>query len=903
MHRISLIFLAIVPALFAQPDRVALPGHVHPLTRTAANLGPADPSLKIEGVTLQIKLSASQQTDLQHLLAAQQNPNSPDFHRWLTPEQYADRFGASPQNISSITAWLGSTGLRIDTTARGRNWILFSGSAANVESAFAVRIQRYRVDGEIHYANSNEPSIPTSLAGLVSGIRGLNNFRITPIPRAQYDGAGGHYLVPADISTIYDTASLLNSGITGTGVKIGIIGGSAILPSDIGTFRSTYNLPPNVPQLIVANADPGTVAGVMVEGDIDIEWSGAVAPNASIVYVYDKNPFTAAQYIVDNNVAQIVSTSFGLCELQGSPVDNQIAQQANAQGITWISSSGDTGAAFCDNSGSGSPASASQGLTVAEPASYPEVTGVGGTTLSEGSGTYWSANNGPNLGSALSYIPEVAWNDTALTGNLTASGGGASILFPKPLWQNAPGVPDDGARDVPDVAMAASPNHDGYEVYTNGQFQIYGGTSVATPVFSGVVALLNQALVAHGILSQPGLGNLNPTLYRLARTTTNVFHDITQGNNIVPCQAGSPNCYNGSLGFYAGPGYDQVTGLGSVDVGNLVSQWSIPAVVPSNVVVSAAPNPSYTKSLTVRLSETNGGATTLTGLTLAGQDISSQIVSFFGTATIEPYDTLTADLTFPSLTPPVTGAFAFSGKDPSGRTWSEQLSVQFLPAASSSATTIAGVLQGASFKTVFAPGMIMSVFGTNFTSTTQAASSLPLPASLQGVSATVNGITAPLYFVSSGQINVQIPYATLIGQAVLSVTGTGGTATFPFTVQANAPGIFASNGALVPYATGTRGSTLLAFITGEGAVSPAIATGATPSPSTPYTQLPMPIASVSVTVAGINAPIAFVGIPSGLAGATQINFVVPSTAPIGTVPVVVTVGGISTPAVNLTITQ
>ena len=200
-------------------------------------------------------------------------------------------------------------------------------------------------------------------------------------------------------------------------------------------------------------------------------------------------------------------------------------------------------------------------------------------------------------------------------------------------------------------------------------------------------------------------------------------------------------------------------------------------------------------------------------------------------------------------------------------------------------------MQGASFKTVFAPGMIMSVFGTNFTSTTQAASSLPLPASLQGVSATVNGITAPLYFVSSGQINV------------LSVTGTGGTATFPFTVQANAPGIFASNGALVPYATGTRGSTLLAFITGEGAVSPAIATGATPSPSTPYTQLPMPIASVSVTVAGINAPIAFVGIPSGLAVATQINFVVPSTAPIGTVPVVVTVGGISTPAVNLTITQ
>ncbi len=876
-------------------------GSVHRLIRIAEDLGPADPSMKIEGVTLQLKLSPAKQQDLQHLLAAQQDSNSPDFHRWLTPEQYGARFGAAATDISKVSGFLQSRGLHVDKIARSRNWILFGGPAASVESALGVHIHRYRVDGEIHYANADEPSLPADIAPLLSGFRGLNDFRVMPIPRPQYNSAAGHTLVPDDIATIYDTAPLLKNAVNGTGIKIAIVGGSAIQLSDINAFRSKYNLPVNPPQLIVANSDPGTVASAMVEGDIDVEWSGAAAPNATILYVYDKNPFNSIYYIVDNNAAPIISTSFGACEPEGEISDNQIAQQANAQGMTWIASSGDTGAAFCDGSATGPAASATHGLSVAEPASFPEVTGIGGTTFND-AGLYWSTTNGPNLGSALSYIPEVAWNDTALTGQLTASGGGASVLYPKPLWQNAPGIPDDGARDVPDISFAASPNHDGYQVYTSGQFLIYGGTSVPTPIFAGVVALLSQSLISRGILAQPGLGNLNPTLYRLARTTTNVFHDVTQGNNIVPCQKGSPNCNNGSLGFYAGPGYDQVTGLGSVDAANLVSQWSIPALATSNVVVTAAPNPSYGSPVTISLSETNGGATTLTGFTLLGRDYSSQIAFLFGTATIEPYDTIYAQLGA-SLQTPSSEALTFAGMDPSGRTWSSQITLQFLPAQAATATTIAGVSHGASFKTAFAPGMIMSVFGANFAAATQSASSLPLPASLQGVSATVNGVAAPLYFVSSGQINLQIPYSTAAGPATLSITGSGGTATFPFTVQANAPGIFAASGALVPNATGTRGSTLLAFITGEGAVSPSIATGATPSASTPYTQLPMPVAQVSVTVGGVNAPIAFVGIPSGLAGVTQINFVVPSTVPIGTVPVIVTVGGISSPAVNLTITQ
>jgi uncharacterized protein (TIGR03437 family) len=860
----------------------------------ADDIGLAAPALLIQFVTLQLAPSAQQHTDLQHLLAAQQDPSSADFHRWLTPEQFGSRFGLSEADVARVSDWLRSQGFRVEGEARARTWINFSGTAGQLQSAFDVRMHRYRVNGQIRYANSNEPTIPAAISGVVAGFRGLNNFPLKTGPKPLFTSAIGHFLVPDDIATIYNVAK---SSAGGTGVKIGIPGGSAIQVSDIDIFRAKYNLPTNAPQVILAGSEPGTVAQALVEADIDIEWSGAIAPNASIVYAYAQNVYNAEQYLIDNNLVQVISSSYGGCELQGSPFNNMIAQQANAQGMTWVSSSGDTGAAFCD---SGSVAS--HGLTVGEPASYPEVTSIGGTTFNEGSGTYWNATNGPNSGSALSYIPEMAWNDTSMTGSLTSSSGGASALFVKPLWQNAPGVPADGARDVPDISLAGSPNHDGYEVSTGGQFHIYGGTSVSTPIFAGMVALLNQALISNGILAQPGLGNINPTLYRLARTSPSVFHDVTLGNNLVPCQPGSPNCNNGVMGFFAGPGYDQVTGLGSVDFGNLVANWTIPAGIPSNVTATAGPNPSYSKTLNLSLSETNGGATTLTGLTILGQDYTpTKIASFFGTATISPYDTIATYFSTPVA--PLSGTVIFSGKDPNGRTWSQQVAIQFLPAQPTSATTIVGVSNGASFKTVFAQGMIMSVFGTNFATATQAAGSLPLPANMRGVSATVNGVVAPLYFVSSGQVNLQIPYGVAAGPAVLSLTGSGGTATFPFTAQANAPGIFAANGALVPYSTGKRGDTLLAFITGEGAVSPAIATGATPLPATPFTQLPAPIGSVALTVGGVNAPIAFVGIPSGLAGATQINFVVPATVPAGLQPVIVTIGGVASPAVLLTVSN
>ena len=213
-------------------------------------------------------------------------------------------------------------------------------------------------------------------------------------------------------------------------------------------------------------------------------------------------------YAVDRNLAPVLSMSFGRCEAEErSPSFRAIAQQANAQGITWLTSSGDSGAAGCDRQGAGPQATRGMGVNFL--ASIPEVTGVGGSMFVEGAGAYWANINGPNSGSALSYIPEVAWNENGADG-LGSSGGGASALFGKPTWQTGPGVPNDNARDVPDVALASA-GHDGYIIIANGAALRVAGTSAAAPSFAGIIALLNQYLVSNGLLAEPGLGNINPT--------------------------------------------------------------------------------------------------------------------------------------------------------------------------------------------------------------------------------------------------------------------------------------------------------------------------------------------------------------------------------------------------------
>jgi subtilase family serine protease len=581
------------PPLMAQENRIVgkvdesrrilLKGNVHPKAQGQYDQGPVDPSLKLSYITLALKKSAAQQAALDDLLQEQQNFSSQLLHRWLTPEQYADRFGASESDIAKLAGWLRSRGFTVIQAARGRDFIAFSGTAQQVENALKTSVHHYLVDGKMHYANATEPSVPEAFAGLAGAFLGLDDFyperpKAGHLQHPDFLTSVGNVLAPADLATIYDISPLYQNGFDGTGQTLVVAGQTNIDLADVRVFRTRFNLPPNDPRLVLVpgDADPGILPDQLAEADIDLELSGAIARNATILFVYANNVLNSVQYAIDSNLAPVITYSFGACEQGITSAAGQylesVAKKGNSQGITWIASSGDSGAAGCEKH-SGTETTATTGLSVSLPASIPEVTGVGGTEFSEGAGSFWTASNNSNGGTAFGYIPEISWNDLQKTG-FAASGGGASTLFPKPPWQSGPGVPNDGQRDIPDVALNASWDHDSYFAESGGQTLAVGGTSAAAPTFAGIVVLLNQYLTSTGAQSQPGLGNINPNLYWLAQNVPGVFHDITSGNNIVSCTSGSPDCSTGSFGYTAGPGYDQVTGLGSIDANNLVTNWT-----------------------------------------------------------------------------------------------------------------------------------------------------------------------------------------------------------------------------------------------------------------------------------------------------------------------------------------
>lgn len=896
--------------------RVFLNGHVHPNARPQFDQGLVSPQLQLTHVTLNLKPSATQQAELDKLLADQQDPSSANYHHWLTPEDFAARFGVSDPDVSKITDWLTSQGLTVTGTARAKNWVAFDGDATHVQQAFQTELHQYLVDGEVHYANATAPSIPAALQPVVRSVHGLNDFRmkprsraIGPVPVPRYTGqvTGNHYIAPDDLAVIYNIRPLLNSGIDGTGQKIAIIGQTAINLSDLQQFRASYNLPGQDPtvMLVPGSRDPGVRKSDLSEADLDIEWTSSIARNATIVYVYAPSVDTSLQYAIDQNLAPVLSISYGSCEPDsGSAWASQLqamAQQANSQGMTWFSASGDSGGADCASG------TASNGvLSVDLPAAVPEVTGVGGTEFAEGAGVYWNSANDPNQASALSYIPEVVWNDSVADGSPSASGGGASTFFGKPLWQTGPGVPADGARDVPDVSLSASADHDGYLVYTGGSLQAFGGTSVAAPSFAGIAALLNQYLVANKAQAAPGLGNINPKLYSLAQTSPTAFHDIISGDNLVTvtCRRGCTS--NAPVGYAATANYDRATGLGSVDVFNLISAWT------SGTAGSGAPKLVLAAS---NLSLASGDSTTLTAtVTSSTASTPSGSVTFLagskslGTAQLSGSNGIsTASLTvlasqLPSGTNTITAQYNSDTASFSNALAS--LTVTVAPAAGS--VSISGIADGASFRHAYAPGSVLSVFGTDLASSIQTAAAVPLPLSMAGVSATVNGIAAPVYLVSPTQLNIQIPYETPAGStASLVISNSGQTASYSFEVAATAPAIFTdANGAPVPGISGRAGDVLTLFVTGAGAMTPAVSTGSAPPSGTAVTDLPRPVQQpVSVTVGGLTAPVQFAGIPSGLVGVMQINYQVPAGLTAGIQPVVVTIGGASSTEANLAVSQ
>ncbi len=628
-------------------DTVVLYGNTHPLANPQNDRGPADNNMKLERMILVLKPRAGAKDNVDRLLAQLHDPSSPQYHQWLTPAEYGARFGIADDDLAEVQAWLARGGFAVDEIGNGRGWINFSGTVGQVERTFKTQIHKFDVGGKIHTANAKDPSIPRALADVVGGVVTLHDFGRHPMnhgfkPVPEYTSGTSHYVAPADFAKIYNVNPLYTAGINGSGQTIAIVGRTDIALGDVQYFRSFFGLVANDPVFVHNGTDPGNLGGGEEgEADLDVEWSGAVAPNATIKFVISKSTTTtdgvdlSAQYIVNNNVAKVMSTSFGQCESSMGTTENNfynnLWSQAATQGITSFVSSGDSGAAGC-NGGNDTTGS---GAAVSGLASTPYNVGVGGTQFNDTASpsTYWSStNNSTNQSSVLSYIPEIAWNESGnVSGGsgLWASSGGQSSVYAKPSWQVCVGVPATNARFVPDVSLTAA-GHDGYLVVqghtsTASGLGSVGGTSASSPSFAGLMALVNQKTAT-------SWGNANTKFYSLANAQygsggTVIFHDVTSGNNSVP----------GVTGFSCGTGYDAVTGVGTVDANSLVNNFNgspTPdfGISASPTSVSVAQGSSGTSTITTTVS---GGFNNAISLSASGAPAGTT-VSFSPTSIAAP---------------------------------------------------------------------------------------------------------------------------------------------------------------------------------------------------------------------------------------------------------------------------
>lgn len=560
------------------------------LISMSQDIGRLSSSQNLGRMVLLLAPTPAQDQAAADLIASQHDSSSPLFHKWLTPTEFGQQFGIADTDSSQVSAWLQSQGLNVHHISQSRRFIVFSGNVAQVENAFSTQMHSYSYKNKTFISNSSDIQLPAALRNVVKGVVRLHSNPSSPAilsgTKVHFKKAGGqftfddssHGIAPADFAKIYNVQPLYNAGINGMGQTIAIVGRSNITIQDIRDFRNLLGLPANDPQVIINGDDPGITTDVD-EATLDVTWSGAVAPMAKIDFVISQSNFAdgvdvSAEYIVDNNLAPVMSTSYGSCETDLGPVENafynSLWQQAAAQGITSFVSAGDNGGAGCDAPAGGVYSSGV--LAVNGIASTPYNVAVGGTQFNDTASPnkYWSATNDPTTGeSALSYIPETAWNESSNDPNdvlLYAGSGGVSSLYAKPTWQTGVGVPNDGARDLPDISLTAS-LHDGYLVCLNGNcgygdyFFTFGGTSASSPAAAGIMALVNQKMGG-----QPQ-GMANYVFYGLAKVP-GIFHDTSKGNNKVP----DPNGQY-TIGYDATSGYDLATGLGSMDVNALVNHW------------------------------------------------------------------------------------------------------------------------------------------------------------------------------------------------------------------------------------------------------------------------------------------------------------------------------------------
>jgi subtilase family serine protease len=643
-------------------ERSIIPGTHPPMARQANDAGQVPAGTKLSGISIVFSRTASQEAKLQALLAAQQNLSSPLYHKWLTPEEFAKQFGVADSDISKVESWLEQGGFAIDGVSRSKNRVTFSGTAGQVAAAFDTELHHYTVNGQVHYAPSKDVSVPAALSSVVLSVSNLSSFR--PRPQLRFRSnftssqSGNHYLTPKDVDTIYDINQVYNDGYTGTGQSIAVVGQSEVYLSDVENFQNAAGIAVKDPTLVLVpdSGSPAVSSGDEAESDIDMEYSGGIGTGATIylVFVGDNSNYSvwdSINYAVDTLIAPIISISYGDCETDLGSSDyatlNGVFEQAAAQGQSVIAAAGDAGSTACYGD-TNLTTSQQEALAVNFPASSQYVTGMGGTEfpaadVAASNTTYWESANGSDvISSALSYIPEQVWNDDSSSDGLSSGGGGVSTLTSRPSWQRGvPGIPSGSYRLVPDISLDASPNNAGF-LYcssdsiatgitgscsngfrdSNDQYlTVAGGTSFDAPIFAGMIAIINQKL------NSTGQGVVNSTLYTLAADATtyaSAFHDISSGGN--QCTAGSSYCSAaGESEYPATTGYDEASGLGSLDFSNLLGAW--PTIPASSLDAS-------TTTLSATTSSPAAGADDTITLTVASGS-SSSTTTPTGTLTIE----------------------------------------------------------------------------------------------------------------------------------------------------------------------------------------------------------------------------------------------------------------------------
>jgi hypothetical protein len=688
----------------------------HPAIVDSASIGArVAAGAKLSHLHLFLTATDAQEAALASLTDQQQDKTSPNFHHWMTPETFGASFGAAPSDVAKVVAWLQDQGLTVESVSKSNRVISFGGSAGQIEAAFQTELHTLTVNGETHISNTTDISVPSALAGVIGGVARLNDFfpksgahrmgiasltRMLPANNfisqdtaPLYGNATGtHYIAPGDVATIYNAKPLVTGGTDGTGVTIAILAQSNINLGDVQQFRSMFGLPKNDPTIILVGGDPGT-NGDDGEAYLDAEWSGAVATGAKVDFLVSSPDLenggvdASGLYAVDNNIGDIISLSYGGCEVNNGPgvtgFFNTLWEQAAAQGQTVFVSTGDSSADTCASSSS-AYATSDYGVNALGSSAYNVA--VGGTAFVDyGQSTYW-ANGGTTIpfSNALSYIPEAPWNNSKLsttnlnsasTGLLTGSGisgtgGGISIYTARPNWQTgsgispasdpaavsgtgiAPGSPISGPhRLVPDVSNISANNHDGAlfcadsvcsTTPTGGLYDagVVGGTSVATPVQAGLQALINEKnggrqgnanyyyyqlanaqYTASTTACQATLGTASSPTVTLPASTCN-FHDVVSGSNAVPTSSTDTT----GIGFLAAPGYDAASGLGSVDITNVATNWSTVAFTATTTTLSITPQSGIAhgadQTINVTVSPTTGSGTPTGDFALIAQTTS-----------------------------------------------------------------------------------------------------------------------------------------------------------------------------------------------------------------------------------------------------------------------------------------